>query len=119
MCAKTGATTPTATVKWDLSFRRNSRRRDDPAQKRVAVRSAAVSVAHARRAVGRVSGPNAERGDDGIDDHDRDRDGGGPDPAAGLFRLARRATAQELAALGAGRRIGAFDHLAVSDHRRE
>ena len=37
------------------------------------------------------------------DDHGRDRDGGRPDPAAGVFRLARRAAAQELAALGAGR----------------
>ena len=31
-----------------------------------------------------------------------------PDPAAGLLRLARRTAAQELAALGAGRRPGAF-----------
>ena len=41
-----------------------------------------------------------------------DRDGGRPDPAAGLFRLARRAAPQELAALGAGGGAGAVGDFA-------
>ena len=42
-----------------------------------------------------------------------------PDPAAGLFRLARRAPPQELAALGAARGAGAVRDLAGADHRRD
>ena len=47
-----------------------------------------------------------------------DPDGGRPDPAAGLFRPARGAGAQELAALGAGRGAGAVGDLAGAGDRR-
>src|SRR5437763_14692409 len=92
---------------------------NDDTQKRLVVRGAALRIADPRCAVGRIPGPHAARRYDRADDQRCDRDGGRPDPAARLLRLARRASAQELAALGAGRRPGAVDDLADAGDWRE
>src|SRR5882672_154520 len=60
-----------------------------------------------------------ERQHDGADDQCRDRDGGRPDPAFGLLRLARRRAPQELATLGAGGSAGAVGDFPGAADRRE